>query len=149
MKCADEVCLHELDSFATKKANPRNKYKFCKRCRMSPLPYVLKCFSCEELFTTGAPQKMYCSTKCRYRAAWKKNGSAYLKKRKYKPIKKHKFCVICNNPTPKWKGTYCSTKCYRKSQQGKNIVYFRKTPMVSLSWDSDKIEIPIPLLITR
>ena len=150
MKCADEVCLNNLDSFELKKANPRNKYKFCKRCRKSTLPYILKCFSCERLFSTEAPQRMYCSTKCRNRFAWQRNGTEIIKRIVYKPIKKNKFCLICNNPTPKWKGKYCSTECYRKSQQkSKHTVYLKKTPNVSLLWNSLDIVEPIPLLMVR
>lgn len=113
-KCGNFVCLNEASGIKGFRGN------FCKRCLASSTPYVFECCICKQTFV---PQTKYsripmsCSSKCRNRRKYLKNGKAwsklYAKKHPRQKVKKiAKLCKQCDEPFKCFKrAVFCSKKC--------------------------------------
>lgn len=112
--CANFVCLNEASGFKGLRG------KFCKPCLRSSAPPVFLCSICGMTFV---PETKYsvipltCSSKCRNRRKYLKNGKEWSKKysKKYTRPKVKKIAKLCANCDEAFKcfkrGKFCSKKC--------------------------------------
>jgi hypothetical protein len=88
IKCANYVCLN--------KASGYNKIRgyFCHSCLISNLPFTFDCRICGKIFSHNTRHSVptripkYCSSKCKRRYNYLKNGDKQKKKQREKYINK-------------------------------------------------------------
>jgi len=74
-------------------------------------PKIQICALCKEEFK-GPQQRKYCSIACRVKAGNKIKASYYSNN----DYDKERYCVVCVNPLPYGKSSYCSDKCQKEQQ---------------------------------
>jgi predicted nucleic acid-binding Zn ribbon protein len=84
-----------------------------KEKKKPKLPSV--CALCKKEFNK-TPQLKYCSTECRVKAGNKRKASYYSDN----DYDKERYCVVCVNPLPYGKSSYCSDKCKKEQQYANN-----------------------------
>ena len=73
------------------------------------------CALCKKEFDVPR-QRKYCSTECRVKVGNKIKASYYSDN----DYDKERYCVVCVNPLPYGKSSYCSDKCKKEQQYANN-----------------------------
>ena len=116
MKCANFVCLNEASGLK------KLRGKFCKRCLADTSPFVFECTICKMTFVKNSRLSripMTCSSKCRNRRKYLRNGKEWAKnytKKAYVPIKQSaKLCLNCDEPIKGFdRKKFCNKSCANK-----------------------------------
>ena len=115
VKCANFVCLNEASGLK------KLRGKFCKRCLQDNNPFVFECETCNNTFIpkgkTFSVIPKSCSSKCRNRRKYLRNGKEWSKKyaKKHPRPKVMKKAKLCKNCDEAFKGferrVFCTKKC--------------------------------------